>query len=140
LNVRDVTARKLVEEELSRKTALLEAQLEATIDGILVVDAERKIILTNQKLMDILKVPQHILDDQDDAPLLQYVAGGIQNVEQFLEKVNYLYDHPNETSRDEIEFKDGTFLDRNSSPVLDKEGKYYGRSLDISGHQQAQMG
>ena len=141
LNVRDVTARKLVEEELSRKTALLEAQLEATIDGILVVDAERKIILTNQKLMDILKVPQHILDDQDDAPLLQYVAGGIQNVEQFLEKVNYLYDHPNETSRDEIEFKDGTFLDRNSSPVLDKEGKYYGRIWtfrDISKHRWAE--
>jgi len=47
--------------------------------------------------------------------------------EQFLEKVMYLYDHPNETSRDEIEFKDGMILDRYSSPVSGKDGKHYGR-------------
>ena len=131
MNVRDVTESKLAEEELSRKTALLEAQLEATIDGILVVDAEGKTILINQKLIDMLKIPQHILDDHGTASLGQYVVGSIQNPEQFLKKINYLYDHPNETSRDEIELKDGVFMDRYSAPVLDKEGKYYGRIWTI---------
>ncbi len=126
-SIRDITNRKLLEGELVWKTAFLEAQVEATIDGILVVDDKGQKILANQHLLDIWKVPQHIRDDKDDAPLLQYVTSITKHPEQFLEKVMYLYDHPNETSRDEIEFKDGMVLDRYSSPVLGKDGKYYGR-------------
>ncbi|HTQ50150.1 MAG TPA: PAS domain S-box protein, partial [Candidatus Acidoferrales bacterium] len=37
------------------------------------------------------------------------------------------YSHPNEISRDEVELKDGTILDRYSSPVIGKDGKHYGR-------------
>ncbi|MEQ8204163.1 MAG: histidine kinase dimerization/phospho-acceptor domain-containing protein, partial [Smithellaceae bacterium] len=81
----------------------------------------------NQRLLDIWKVPQHIRDDEDDTPLLQYVTSITKYPDQFLKKVLYLYDQPAETSRDEIEFKDGMFLDRYSSPVLGKDGKYYGR-------------
>ncbi|MEN6320119.1 MAG: PAS domain S-box protein [Syntrophaceae bacterium] len=126
-SIRDITNRKLAEEELVWKTAFLEAQVEATIDGILVVDGKGKKILANQNLLNIWKVPQHIRDDKDDASLLQYVNSITKYPEQFLEKVMYLYEHPNETSRDEIEFKDGMVLDRYSSPVLGKDGMYYGR-------------
>ena len=45
----------------------------------------------------------------------------------FLAKVRYLNSHLSEISRDEIELKDGTILDRYSSPVVDQRGKYYGR-------------
>jgi len=126
-SIRDMTNRKLLEGELVWKTAFLEAQVEATIDGILVVDKKGQKILANQHLLDIWKVPQHIRDDKDDASLLQYVMSTTKYPEQFLEKIMYLYDHPNETSRDEIEFKDGMVLDRYSSHVLGKDGKYYGR-------------
>ncbi|MEN6487728.1 MAG: PAS domain S-box protein [Smithella sp.] len=124
---RDLTDRKLAEEELLWKTALLEAQVEATIDGILIVDIQGKRILANQRLLDIWKVPQHIRDDVDDSQLLQYVTSITKYPEKFIEKVMYLYDHPDETSWDEIEFRDGMVLDRYSSPVLGKDGKYYGR-------------
>jgi PAS domain S-box-containing protein len=39
----------------------------------------------------------------------------------------YLYDHPDEISRDEVEFKNGMVLDRYSSPVFGTDGQYYGR-------------
>ena len=39
----------------------------------------------------------------------------------------HLYRHQDETSRDEIEFKDGLVMDRYSSPVIGRDGKYYGR-------------
>ncbi|MCX5855801.1 MAG: PAS domain S-box protein, partial [Deltaproteobacteria bacterium] len=126
-SIRDITDRKLAEGELVWKTAFLEAQVEATIDGVLVVDGKGKKILANQHLLDIWKVPQHIRDDKDDTSLLQYVTSITRYPEQFLEKVVYLYAHPNETSRDEIEFKDGMVMDRYSSPVSGKDGKYYGR-------------
>ena len=50
-----------------------------------------------------------------------------KNPGQFFEKVIYLNSHPDEISRDEIELKDGTMLDRYSAPVVGKDGKYYGR-------------
>jgi hypothetical protein len=55
------------------------------------------------------------------------VVSQVKHPEQFLEKVEYLYSHQDHTSRDEIEFKNGMVFDRYSSPVVDKNGKYFGR-------------
>jgi len=123
----NITERKLAEDALHHKTALLEAQLNSTIDGILVVDMQGKIVLQNQRTIDLWKIPQNIADSEDDQMQVQYVMYMTVNPEQFVEKVTYLYNHPDETTRDEVELKDGTFLDRYSAPVLDKDGKNYGR-------------
>lgn len=123
----DITDRRQAEEDLRFKTAFLEAQSNATIDGILVVDANGKAILQNQRFLQIFDIPPSLRDCNDDAPLLRHVLHKIKNSEQFLQKVEYLYQHIDATSRDEIELENGTILDRFSSPVLGKEGKYYGR-------------
>jgi len=119
--------RKRVEEDLQSKTALLEAQVDASIDGILVVDGQNTKLLRNQRLCDQWNVPQHISDDPDDTALLKYVVSLTKDPEQFLKKVMHLNDHLDEISRDEVEFKNGMVLDRYSSPILGKEGQYYGR-------------
>ena len=139
LSVRDVAERKRAEEELLWKTAFFEAQVEATIDGILVVDDKGKRVLVNRNLLNLWNAPQHIREDENDASLLQYVTEGTAHPDQFIEKIRYLNGHPDETSRDEIEFKDGMVLDRHSSPVLGKDGKYYGRIWtfrDITEHKR----
>jgi PAS domain S-box-containing protein len=128
-------------EALKWKTALLEAQVNASIDGILVVDHSGKKVLQNQRATDLLGVPQHIADDDDDDKQLRWVTSVIKNSEQFTEKVAYLNAHPKEISRDEIELKDGTILDRYSSPVVGTDGKYYGRIWtfrDITERKQAE--
>ncbi len=127
ITVQDITERRRAEQELVWKTALLEAQVESTIDGILIIDNNGKKILANQQLLNIWKVPQNIRDDKDGIPLLKYIKSLTKFPKKFLEKVTYLYDHPDETSRDEIEFENGMVLDRYSSPVLGKDGKHYGR-------------
>jgi hypothetical protein len=38
-----------------------------------------------------------------------------------------IYEHPELRGRDIIEFKNGTILDRATSPVIGHEGKYHGR-------------
>ncbi len=114
-------------ESLRWKTALLEAQMNTSIDGILVIGENQRRLVINQRIMEMWDVPQHILDDENDEALLHYVAGLVRHPEQFLGKVNYLYDHPHETSRDEIEFKNGMVLDRYSAPVLGEDGYHYGR-------------
>jgi PAS domain S-box-containing protein len=134
--------RKRAEQELRWKTAFLEAQVNSSIDGILVVDEQGKKILQNQRLADLLKIPQHIVDDKDDETQRQWITGMTKNPEQFVEKIAYLNAHLNETSRDEIELKDGTILDRYSSPLAGKDGKYYGRIWtfrDITERRQTEM-
>jgi len=124
---RDITLRKSSEKFLRWNTALLEAQVNTSIDGILVVDGNRKRILTNRRLIDLWDVPQHILDDKDEEALRDYVLSLVRYPEKYLEKVIYLYDHPYEISREKIEFKSGMVLDQYSAPVLDESGYYYGR-------------
>jgi signal transduction histidine kinase len=124
---RDITERKRAEEEILWKTALLESQVEANLDGVIVVDSNNQKILTNKRLIELWKVPQHIVEDKDDTSLLQYAVSQTKYPEQFLEKVKYLYSHQDATSQDEIEFKNGMVFDRYSSPVVDKNGKYFGR-------------
>jgi len=123
----DEVKRAYAEAGLQEKNALLEAQMNATLDGLLVVDENRKRILTNRRIIELFNVPRHILDDEDDSKLLEHVLNLTKYPEQFLAKVKYLYDHVTETSFDEIEFKNGMVLDRYSSPVLGKDGKNYGR-------------
>jgi len=47
---------------------------------------------------------------------LEYAIKLIENPDAFLSKIRYLYSHPKETSRDELEFRSGMVLDRYSSP------------------------
>ena len=58
---------------------------------------------------------------------LVFATNQIRNPATFTEKVAYLYDHPDESSHDEIELLDGTMLDRYSAPVRNKPEKNYGR-------------
>jgi len=124
---RDTTAEQKTEEQLRWKTALLEAQLESAIDGILVVDSLGRRILQNRRLNELWKFPQQVLDDQDDTAQVVFATNRTKNPKQFAEQVTYLNDHPDESSHDEVELIDGTILDRHSAPVRDKLEKYYGR-------------
>lgn len=123
----DITENKKEEELLQSKTALLEAQLNATIDGILVVDQNQKRILLNRQIIELFNIPSSILDNEDEPLLLRHVVNLTKDPKKFLEKVKYLYAHPNEISHEEIEFQDNKILDRYSAPVLGKDNKNYGR-------------
>ena len=123
----DITDRKRAQDELGWKTAMLEAQVHASIDGILVVDEQSKVVLRNERLLDIFGIPEPLRGSNDDGVLLQHVQQQVENSQAFLEKIKYLYLHKHETSRDELHLKNGTVLDRYSSPVFGRDGEYYGR-------------
>jgi len=125
--IQDITERKMAEEKLLSQTSLLDAQLNSTIDGVLVVNQDQKRILTNRRMIELFNVPPEIEEDDDDTLLLKHVTELTKNPDQFLEKVKYLYDHVNEESFDEVELKTGMVIDRYSAPVIGIDGKNYGR-------------
>ena len=124
---RDITERKQAEEALRYGRALLDAQVEASLDGILIVDEQGKKILQNQRAVALWKIPREIADDPDDRPQLQHIVHSVKDPERFIQLVTHLYHHPDETSRDEVKLLDGTVLDRYSAPVVGRDGRHYGR-------------
>ncbi|MFZ2310889.1 MAG: PAS domain S-box protein [Patescibacteria group bacterium] len=123
----DITEHKKEEELLRSKTALLEAQLNANIDGILVIDKDQKIAVTNQQAIDLLDIPADILASKDNNALLKHITALMKEPKQFLEKVLYLYSHPGETYHDEMQRKNGVILNGYSAPVMDQDNNNYGR-------------
>lgn len=125
--VMDITERRRAEEELLGKNAFFEALVESSLDGILVVGKDRKKILQNQQVIDLWQLPVSLASGTDDEDQARYLMNMTNNPEQFLANIDYLYEHPKETDRREIELKNGTVLDRYSSSVIGKDGRYYGR-------------
>jgi sensor histidine kinase regulating citrate/malate metabolism len=113
------------EDELSWEAILAEAQVDSALDGILVVDSRGEIIHQNQRHRALWKIPAHISENYTEQ--LKFFMKQTNHPDEFLKKVSYLYTHPDEVVRDEVELVDGTILDRYSSPVHDKAGKHYGR-------------
>ncbi len=125
--VRDITSRKEAEKQLLWKTAFFEAQVDSSLDGILIFDAEGKKVLQNQRMIDLWNIPREFADEVDDRRQFEWVMNQIENPQLFAEKVGYLNSHPDEISRDEIDLLNGKCFDRYSAPVLSKEGTYFGR-------------
>jgi len=124
---KEIANRKRSEEELLFQNMLLEAQSEASIDGILAVNDKGRSILFNERFGEMWNIPQEIIDAKDDKRMLDYVMAQLKDPKEFMRKVQHLYSHPHKKSRDEIEFKDGRYFDRYSSPLKDSKGKYRGR-------------
>src|ERR1039457_3698949 len=123
----NITERKQAEESLLFKTALLEAQAETTIDGILVVDESDHIVLANKQFGSQFAIPDEVLSRGDDRIVLQHVMAKTDAPDAFIERVKYLNSHRDEKSRDELRFKDGKIYDRYSAPLVDSNGMYRGR-------------
>lgn len=124
---RNVTQRKKHDEELRFRKALLESQNEASLDGILVVGPEGDMLSFNQRFVQMWRIPQEVIRSGSDEAALASVVDKLENPGEFQEKVRYLYEHPDEESRDEIRLRDGRVLDRFSAPVKGPGGESYGR-------------
>jgi PAS domain S-box-containing protein len=123
----EITARKRAEDELKFRNLILATQQEAAIDGILVVDANDRVLCRNSRFAEMWGLPTTVLATDADDPCLRFAQTQVADSEGFLEKVKYLYDHRHETSRDEIVLRDGRTFDRYSAPMMGENGAYYGR-------------
>jgi PAS domain S-box-containing protein len=123
----EITERKRAQEELLFRNILLSTQLEASIDGILVVDEKSHILSYNHRFVEMWNIPPELIEEGDDEPILEYNTSQITNAESFSDKIQHLYTNRKETSHDEITLKDGRVFDRYSAPMIGSEEQYLGR-------------
>lgn len=124
--IRDLTERKETEEKLKQSLSLLQATLDSTADGILVVDRFGKITSYNKQFKLMFNHSDEILESGEDAAAIKSVLSQLKNPDLFASKIQYLYDHSELESFDLIELNDGRILERFSCPQQ-LDGKPIGR-------------
>jgi diguanylate cyclase (GGDEF)-like protein/PAS domain S-box-containing protein len=106
-------------ESLRTTVAILRAQQEATLDGILVVDDKGSILSYNRRFLEMWGIPEEAAKAADDNELLGFASDKVTNWDEFIELVNHLYTHPDEVrSSDTVVLKDGRVLSRASVPII----------------------
>ena len=110
---------------MSQIPEIHKAVLDATADGILVVDRDGNVIDSNTRFVELWRIPPSLMDTQDDKKLLAYVLDQLSDPDEFLAKVDELY-ASDRTATDTIDFKDGRILERFTAPLM-HGGKLVGR-------------
>ena len=114
--INDITVRKQATDKLESSLSLLNATLESTADGILVIDSNGKVTQFNQKFAEMWQMPEQLLEKKIDEKLLNYVITKLSNPEEFISKVKQLYEQPDESSFDNFNLLDGRIFERYSQP------------------------
>lgn len=113
--------------ELAYRGALLKAQQESAPVGVLVVDAEGRIVSHNKRFGELWGIPPSVLASGSDHQAVSSVLSKLVRPQDFVARIRYLYEHRDEKSWDQFELLDGRVFERYSNPVLGDDGHYYGR-------------
>lgn len=114
--IAEIHEREQTENALRESESLLQAALESTADGILVVDLQGRIVTINRRCVEMWNIPEDVLGARRDEQALNFVLDQLRSPAQFMAKVKALYANPSESSFDVLEFKDGRVFERYSQP------------------------
>jgi len=101
---------------LEETIALLEATLEATHDGILVLDLNHRVIRYNRVLAEMLRLPPEAIDTENADELLGGVIEQLEDPDEFQRRSKELWGDPAARSSDVLRFRDGRVYERFVAP------------------------
>lgn len=136
----DVTRHTQNQASLRDALSLHEATLEATSEGVLVVDITGdRIASYNQRFLEIWGLPEAAVEDRDPDTALEQALDKAQDPEAFQAQVERIYDEPALEISETIELVDGRVLEWRSRP------RYLGDEIvgrvstfrDITDHRRA---
>src|SRR5216117_291353 len=114
----------------SLTVSVLQATLESTADGILVVDLDGNIVTHNRHFEEMWRLPAALIAANNDAAgrrrLIDHVRDQLVNPHLFVDGIQDRYAEPQADSFDVLVFKDGRVLERYSIP-LRLDGRSVGR-------------
>ena len=148
--VREIGERKAAEQARDMHLSLIAAIQEVSLDAVLVVNDEGKVISYNKRFSEVWKItaptlPATLLEgnvDLSDELLLGQCVDQTKDPVSFLRRVLELYADHSANEQSQIELKDGRTLERYSTSLLGQNGKYLGRVWffrDISERKRGEM-
>jgi PAS domain S-box-containing protein len=125
--IRDITQRKMIEEELKFRNILLATQQESSLDGILVMDGKGRILSFNKQFAHMFDILSEAAQDNSEKLVFRSVLEKVVDSHKFKKALWHLFMHNFETGREEVALKDGRTFDCYSAPMAGPNGEYYGR-------------
>lgn len=115
--------------ELTKNHAQLEAIIESTANGILVVDESGNILHTNKRFQTIWNIPGEMITAGNANTVYDYVLGQLSKPNKFSSAIKLLYKNSN-VSQDLLETIDGRIIERFNHPLTSEESQKgrYGHS------------
>ena len=113
---RNISGRKEYEDQLAQSVSLLRATIESSASGLLVVDTKGKITTFNNRFLEMWRIPAELVAQGDDQIILKLVQNQLREPDQFLQRVQALYQQPAAEGYDTLHFKDGRIYDRVARP------------------------
>jgi len=122
----NIAQRKEVEEALQRSNSLLKSQREASIDGVLAVDEQGRIVSYNNRFCELWQIPESVLQSVEYGGLLSLLQHHLQLPQGLVEALENAYDSSEIYTQQEINLADRRVIDCYSGQVHSPEGKFYG--------------
>jgi two-component system sensor histidine kinase/response regulator len=114
----DKRIHKSMEDELAQTTSLLRATLEATGEGILVIDRDARIANINRRFAELWRIPEDLLRQGEDARVLDFIASQVVDPVAHRRRLDEIAANPHDESLDVLELVDHRVLERKSHPQL----------------------
>jgi two-component system cell cycle sensor histidine kinase/response regulator CckA len=106
-----------IEDELAATASLLRATLEATADGILLVDRAGRIVNMNRRFSRMWGLPDKLLAARDDAAVFDFMAALFADAQAYRAGAAELAPDADTESFDVLALADGRFFERKSMPA-----------------------
>jgi diguanylate cyclase (GGDEF)-like protein len=134
--------RLIAKQQIEFKNTMLSTQQEASLEGMLVINDDERIISANQRYIDLWSIDKAVIERGDDSELLSIVVKSLSNPDVFLARIKEIRNQPELTCTEEILLKDGRTMERYTAPMISKEGQYFGRLWsfrDITARKKANL-
>ncbi len=108
--------RRRAEEALKDTVSLLQSTLEASSDGMLVVDQAGRVVSVNRRFGELWRVPAALLASRESRGLLEHMGTRSRDPGVFTARLRQFRDQPEAESLELLELSDGRTLEWRSTP------------------------
>ena len=106
-----------IEDQLASVASLLRATLEATADGILLIDRAGGIVYMNQRFSRMWGLPDELLIPHEDSAIFGFMAGLFSDPNAYRADLADIAPDADDETFDLLQLADGRFFERKSMPA-----------------------
>lgn len=104
--------------ELQKSYSLLEAAMNATVDGLLAVDRQGNVVSANRRFFELWGMPRDRAGGWTKDTMMAFVRPLLVEPDVFAGAIQHLNEHPELESFDVVNLKDGRTFERHSRPQI----------------------
>lgn len=115
---------------LQKSLSIVKSTFESSNDGIVVIDNEGAIVDYNNKLINMLDIPESVFYTKREEDFILHIQNQLENPDEFIAVLKSMHENPEQTSIDMIRFKNGKIFECYMQPHR-LDTKIIGRVMDF---------